>query len=225
MRNILFATTALVALVAVTPAKADVVLDTKLSGTGTNVVFNSVDIGGHTALGSLNDPNSQQNVVRFGALDFLPTFNAAQNGNDIKIVGTNDLDQGVRQNRYFLGWHHEQVFSLSGDGTVKLFVTAVDANGNAEALKTFTLDPLKSGQNGFTLTAINGEVMTGLVIIDTNGTITDFEHYRIDVAAIPLAPAVPEASTWAMMIAGFFGIGGVAMWRRRRDEGHAFRLA
>ena len=36
--------------------------------------------------------------------------------------------------------------------------------------------------------------------------------------------AVPEASTWVMMIAGFFGIGGLAMVKRRR-EGAAFRLA
>ena len=35
--------------------------------------------------------------------------------------------------------------------------------------------------------------------------------------------AVPEASTWVMMIAGFFGIGGVTMLKRRR-EGQAFRL-
>ena len=36
--------------------------------------------------------------------------------------------------------------------------------------------------------------------------------------------AVPEVSTWVMMIAGFFGIGGLAMAKKRR-EGHAFRLA
>ena len=35
--------------------------------------------------------------------------------------------------------------------------------------------------------------------------------------------AVPEASTWAMMILGFFGVGGLAL-RKRRREGHAFRL-
>ena len=36
--------------------------------------------------------------------------------------------------------------------------------------------------------------------------------------------AVPEASTWAMMILGFFGIGGVTMLKRRREGGAAFRL-
>jgi hypothetical protein len=35
--------------------------------------------------------------------------------------------------------------------------------------------------------------------------------------------AVPEASTWAMMILGFFGIGFMAM--RRKGQGKAFRIA
>ena len=30
--------------------------------------------------------------------------------------------------------------------------------------------------------------------------------------------AVPEASTWAMMIAGFFGVGGLALRKRRRER-------
>jgi len=33
---------------------------------------------------------------------------------------------------------------------------------------------------------------------------------------------VPEASTWAMMILGFLGVGGLAM--RKRREGHSFRM-
>jgi len=36
--------------------------------------------------------------------------------------------------------------------------------------------------------------------------------------------AVPELSTWAMMILGFFGIGGVTMMRKRNGEGQAFRF-
>ena len=52
--------------------------------------------------------------------------------------------------------------------------------------------------------------------------INDFEHFRIDAAPIPTA-AVPEASTWAMMILGFLGVGGLAM-SKRRNENHPFRL-
>jgi hypothetical protein len=39
----------------------------------------------------------------------------------------------------------------------------------------------------------------------------------------PLASAVPEPSTWAMMILGFFGVGFMAY--RRKQNGSAFRLA
>jgi hypothetical protein len=35
--------------------------------------------------------------------------------------------------------------------------------------------------------------------------------------------AIPEPATWAMMILGFFGIGGVSMMRKRR-EGRPFRM-
>jgi hypothetical protein len=38
-----------------------------------------------------------------------------------------------------------------------------------------------------------------------------------------IAPAVPEPSTWAMMILGFAGVGFMAY--RRRSQGTAFRLA
>jgi len=37
------------------------------------------------------------------------------------------------------------------------------------------------------------------------------------------SPAVPEPSTWAMMILGFFGVGFMAY--RRKNQGSAFRIA
>ena len=45
--------------------------------------------------------------------------------------------------------------------------------------------------------------MTGLEIKDVGGTISDFEHYRLDPTAIPTVAAVPEASTWMMFLLGF----------------------
>jgi hypothetical protein len=44
------------------------------------------------------------------------------------------------------------------------------------------------------------------------------------LVAQPNMQAVPELSTWFMMIIGFLGVGGLAM-RKRRNEGHAFRVA
>jgi len=44
------------------------------------------------------------------------------------------------------------------------------------------------------------------------------------LVAEPNVAAVPEISTWLMLLAGFAGIGGMA-YRKRHNEGHAFRVA
>ena len=119
-----------------------------------------------------------------------------------------------------------EVFSLNGTGQAQLFVQAVDQFGNEEPLKFFDLGTLTlTGANNFTLRAEDGEVMTSVRITSLGaGSISAFEHFRIDVAPVPQVAAVPEVSTWAMMILGFLGVGGLAM-RKRRGEGHAFRVA
>jgi hypothetical protein len=219
MRKFLLACTALAAMSL--PASASVTFESKLSGTGDNVIFNS--LSGDVALGSLN--GQHQGLVEFRALD-VSTFNAAANGNDIKINGTNNLQIEVHDqlNSFVIGTT-TQVFSVIGTGNLFAFVRAVDANGVEEPLFTFDLGDLGNGhaQNGFTFHATDGEVMTRLTLLVQDGTLTEFEHYRIDVGVVPTA-AVPEASTWAMMIAGFIGVGGLAM-RKRRREGLTFRLA
>jgi hypothetical protein len=40
-----------------------------------------------------------------------------------------------------------------------------------------------------------------------------------------VAAAVPEASTWAMMLFGFAGLGFMAYRRSRKDNGLAFAAA
>jgi len=206
MRKLLLATTALLAFAAL-PAKADVVLETKLSGTGDNVVFNALT--GSLALANLNGQHNE--FVQFRDLTGSTTFTAAANGNDIKIAGSNNLFiQVFDPTDSFVVGTTTQVFSLKGTGSVTAFVQANDANGNAEAIQAFdlgTIDP--NAQSGFTFTAINGEVMTSLRLLDLTGNIQEFEHFRIDVAT-PVA-AVPEASTWAMLVLGFLGVGVMGM--------------
>jgi hypothetical protein len=65
--------------------------------------------------------------------------------------------------------------------------------------------------------------MIRLTLLVQGGTMLDFEHYRLDLGAVPQVAAVPEASTWLMMLAGFLGVGGLAM--RKRRQGHQFRVA
>ncbi|MEH2496253.1 hypothetical protein V1294_002732 [Bradyrhizobium sp. AZCC 1678] len=53
--------------------------------------------------------------------------------------------------------------------------------------------------------------MATLLLADAKGSFSS-----ISFDATQAAPAVPEASTWAMMILGFAGI-GVLAYRRRRN--------
>lgn len=211
---------ALLASVVVTAAaKADVILDTHLSGTGNNVVFNS--LSGDLATALLNGQNLD--LVRFRDLTGSTTFTAAANGNDIKISGSNNLFIQVFDvaGLNLLGTT-TQVFSLKGTGNVTAFVQANDINGNAEAIQVFDLGAIDpNAQSGFTLTAINGEIMTSLRLLDLTGSINEFEHYRIDVA--PTVNAVPGPVAGAGIpgiVAACIGLFGLAKNRRRRRLEH-----
>jgi hypothetical protein len=235
MRKLLLATTALIVLAAA-PVKADVLLNTTgLGGTGNNVVFTNV-ASSNLVLGHLNGQNNE--VVRFFDRSGSQGFSGAANGNDIKIVNTRDLDITVfdAANLVQVGTTRD-IFSLKGTGDVFFRVSAVDANGNTE---TFNFTNLAGGiaglggggydlgngnrQNGFDFSVANGEVITDIdLFLGATGMINDFEHFRIDASPIPQVAAVPEASTWMMMIAGFLGVGGLAMRKRRQNA--EFRLA
>jgi hypothetical protein len=196
-------------------ARADVVLTNQLSGTGDNVVFDS--LLGHMAIGSFNDQHT--GVVDFTDLSNSSTFIGAANGNDIKIANTSDLlvqaftsQGGTTMNTL------TDVFSLKGTGTVTASVTAVTSTGVVEPVKTFNLgmiDP--SAQSGFTFTAINGEQIVKFELSDAGGSIADFEHYRIDVAG-PITQAVPGPVVGAGLpgLIGALGLWGLSKFRRRR---------
>jgi hypothetical protein len=220
MRRFLLSFTALAALAA-TSAKADIILDTTgLGGTGTNVIFSSI-FDNRLILGRLNGQHDE--VVRFR--DLTPTqdpnapFTGAQNGNDIKIFNTVDLDITVfdRDNLAQLGVTRD-IFSIKGDGTLFIRVTAKEADGTFQDFNFSQV--LTNGQNGFDFRAINGETIWDVDLRVVGGRIQDFEHFRIDVT--PQIAAVPEPATWAMMILGFLGIGSVSLFRRRGE--HPFRL-
>lgn len=204
----LLATTALGLAMLASPAVADVTILNQLSGTGDNVVFDSFN-GSNLAVGSFN--GQHQGLVDFTCLATCAGFLGAANGNDIKIVNFSDLKVQV----FDTGGSNvlataTDVFSVKGTGNLTVFVTA-NESGGGQSLFTFNEGALGSGQNGFTLTAINGETIDSFRVVDVGGTITDFEHYRIDVAA----SAVPEPATWFMMLLGFIGLAAAFKMKRR----------
>jgi hypothetical protein len=86
--------------------------------------------------------------------------------------------------------------------------TVTGSNG---ASSTITDPP--NGDKAFTTVATNGTDFTSVTISSTVG-FDKFNHFEIS----GLAPAVPEPSTWAMMILGFGGIGFMA-YRRKSSAG------
>lgn len=201
MKKLLLASVASIPLFCGT-ARADVVVLDQLSGTGDNVVSDSAST--NSALGHLNGPHLD--VVRYTGL--TTGFGFAATGNDIKISNTVGLtDQVFDPTNTFVVGTTTEVFSLKGTGDVSLSVAATDG--------TFTfdlgvIDP--NAQSGFTVNAINGEVISSLTLADTGGTITDFEHNRIDVAVA----AVPEPASWGMMLLGFVGLAFALRTKRRK---------
>jgi hypothetical protein len=156
-------------------------------------------------------------LVDFTDLSLNPNFIGAANGNDIKIQNTNNLQVQVFNTA---GTQVMQtatdVFSLKGTGDVTAFVTAKETDGTFK-LFTFDLGNISpNAQSGFTLTAINGETIDHFRLVDAGlGNITDFEHYRIDVAA---AAAVPLPATLPLF-GGALALGGLFLRRRKNRLG------
>jgi hypothetical protein len=183
------------------PAMADVQVLDQLSGTGDNVVADSS--GTNSALGHLN--GQHLDVVRY--TDLSTGFTFAANGNDIKIGNTNMVtDQVFDPTNTFVVGTTTEVFSLTGTGDVHLAVNATDGTFN------FDLGTIGNGQSGFTVNAINGEVINSLTLTDSTGGILSFEHNRIETAVA----AVPEPATWGMMLLGFIGLGFAFKNKRRK---------
>lgn len=208
MKKLLLAS---VLALAVTPAMADVIIDNKLSGTGDNVTFDS--LFPNLAVGRFN--GQHQGLVDFTCLSGCTGFTGSANGNDIKIQNTSDLKVQVFDNTGLNVLNTAtDVFSIKGTGTGTVFVNATESDGTTK-LFTFSLgafDP--NAQSGFTLTAINGETINSFTVLDTGGTITDFEHYRINVAATAAVPGPVAGAGLPGVLAGLAMLG--LAWRRRR---------
>jgi hypothetical protein len=193
-------------------ARADVILTDSLSGTGDNVVFDSVT--GSLVKGTFNGQHT--GFVDFTDLSGNPGFTGAANGNDIKITDTSNMSVQVFNADGTATGTTDQVFSLKGTGDVTAHMFAIAANGTVEADQSFDLGPISpNAQSGFTFKTINGEVMATMVLVDAGGVISDYEHYRIDVAALPTVGAPgPTVASGLPGIAMAIGL-GLLYWRRR----------
>jgi hypothetical protein len=105
------------------------------------------------------------------------------------------------------------LFGLTGEvvgGNVELFATSYGLNELSPSYLYEITDSLALGTSGTPLTVPPpGETFTTLYSAPTGTLIRG-------VAFAPVAPAVPEPSTWAMMIFGFVGLGFLAHCRKNQ---------
>jgi hypothetical protein len=242
MRHALKSTIAAVALISATPAMADIVDARSSDSQGTLVHGNGGAADqGTTVTGTLGAGPDAPEIVYFTgsttATSDTTDANAVRlqqgagqaeltgaviSGNDRYDLQSGDIFLSTDgTDRLGMEWLELAIVGATG-GMIEFTLTAFDAMGNAEADAFFSymLDP--NGENKFAFDATNGETFTNLSYNIVGGTADAIRQVRI-ASAEGGVPAVPEPTTWAMMLMGF-GAAGYAM-RRRRQHGEIRQIA
>jgi hypothetical protein len=251
MRRLLLSLTALAAFAAASPAKADLVAGgLTFTGNGTLLQLENVVPGGNQPRNIacvICGENQPQQPTGFGYNDFgnsgnTSTINAFSSGVFRDHLADNTINTG-----YVVDAGSLFRLALLGRSDFSIGVDINDTN-QAQILESFwflnltqrtVLAAFSPGPGGTAVPSINNG--TGF----PDYTLTGFDLNRGDIAVgdriiflarmsnmndgpdsffLTQTSAVPEPATWAMMILGFLGVGGLAM-RKRRREGHAFRVA
>ena len=223
MRKLLLAATALIALSGA--AKADTFLETSVSVIGAKSVVISSPASRNVSAGLIQLNGLGGTFMDVFCVDVFDNiqqpylYNIATWTPGSTFQGMANLTAAQAQQIASLAFLGSS--SNSGpflDAVLQLAIWKVEYGG---AFATLGLD--STTQNSVN-TAIADTVFGG---IDYRGDLT--LHVMSDAPSDPsqafvfaTVAAVPEPSTWVMMIAGFLGIGGLAM--RKRNE-RAFRLA
>jgi hypothetical protein len=200
-------------------ASADIVI-----GTGNNpaivdqnILFQNVAGNNTTSLTTDTNSNPATRVTFTSNEALTGTASAGQ----ARIFDT--AGNGFNQ----IGWQLQNGFGFTGNvfNINDLSATGVIINVEDQFANTGTFSQQFSlnlnGENFFNIAAINGEKITSVNLTAVGGLFQDIRQDRIGGVG-PITSAVPEPSTWAMMILGFFGVGFMAY--RRRSSGHALRL-
>jgi hypothetical protein len=194
----------LLSLVA-TSAGAIVLFDPTPSGTGDNVVFNlqPPNQTGTTIFGNINNPNST--LVQFTSTQVLTTPSQGQ----ARIESVPDGNLNNLQTTIPGFFFSQAVFNLDATANGSATINAFDQAGTQFS---FLLPLSGSGQNFFTLTTANGELISRVTFTSTVG-LDDVSQIRFgQLTAIPLPPAVLLFGT------ALVGVGLLGARRRTKNS-------
>ena len=183
-------------------ANADIVVITGVNNQGTDNVLLSPDTDALTVTGTVG-PNDV--LVEFtsssgsGLLNANPSGQATISGG----TGNTDLTQltfGLENNDTFT----RAVFNINAatDGSVVIHVDGINIDGGFFE-DEFVVDA--NGQNFFTVTAINGQLIQSIALTGIDGaTFEDLRQVRLGGGA--LAETVPEPATLWLVGSGLLGV-------------------
>jgi PEP-CTERM motif len=154
-------------------------------------------------------------------------------GSTTNLLTNGDFSQGT-VGAAPVGWSYANIYGATYNGVVAdsgcSAGTTCFFDGSVQAYDAISQSIQTTTGDVYQISFLLGESsnQTTFSSLSTNGDTTDNGGNGLDVlvyaqAGLPIAGAVPEPSTWAMMILGFCGLGFMAY--RRKQNGSALGLA